>query len=391
MPNAHPVFSRQTEFPSEPNPLMLRRWELQRAGQHLVDLSASNPTSVGLDFDPTWLNVLSQPRTLAYDPEPFGMLEAREALAARWARRGAKVAADNIVLSSSTSEAYGFLFKLLCDPGDEILVPCPSYPLFEHLAQLEHVRVVNYPLRYDGAWYFDLDALRELCTARTKAVVLVSPNNPTGSVTRDDELAAIDALGLPVISDEVFASFLFGAGKSRFRTALGLEKCLVFVLDGLSKSLGLPQCKLAWTTLSGPPPLVAAARERLEVIADAYLSVSTSIQVGLPALLQRETERHATLQTRLARNLTTLREATLGTAVTVLQLDGGWSAILRLPNTRSESEWVLTLLERDGIWVQPGWYFDLTPEAHIVVSLLTPPEVFADAIGRIVRRVDAEL
>ncbi len=383
------VFSRQTEFPSETNVVTRRRSDLVQAGRPILDLAGSNPTVVGLDFDESILAALAAPRGLLYAPEPLGSRQAREALSNRWHRLGHEQSFERIVLSASTSEAYSHLFKLLCDPGDEVLVPRPSYPLFEHLAQLEHVRLSTYQLEYDGRWYIDLDSLKLARTPRTKAVILVSPNNPTGSVTASDELTAIAALGLPIISDEVFSGFLFDRATTRYQSALSQKDCLVFVLDGLSKSLGLPQCKLAWTSLSGPQNLVESALERLEIVSDAFLSVSTPIQGALPELLRREAERHGLIQARLERNLLELRRLVSDTAVTLLHLDGGWNAVLQLPNTSSETEWVLTLLEQDDLWVQPGWFFDFAREAYVVVSLLTPPDEFSTGLQRLVWRVSA--
>lgn len=384
------VFSRQTEFSLEPNPLFQRRAELEAAGLVVLDLTGSNPTAVSLDFADDWPQTLARAEVRRYDPVPFGTLPARRVLADRWRRLGQPVAKERIVLSSSTSEAYSHLFKLLCNPGDEVLVPQPSYPLFEHLARLEHVTLSGYRLGYDGHWYVDLDSLQAARGPRTRAVIVVSPNNPTGSILREAELSALGELGLPIISDEVFSRFLFGAAATRFRTALSVDGCLVFVLDGLSKSLGLPQCKLAWTSVAGPRPLVEAALSRLEIVTDAYLSVSTSIQCALPELLALESERQRVIQQRLERNLDELQRRVKGSAATLLSLDGGWSAVLQLPSTRSESEWVLTLLERDGIWVQPGWFFDFEREAFVVVSLLTPCGDFATGVERLIRRVNAE-
>lgn len=384
------VFSRQTEFPLEPNPLFQRRAELQDAGYRVLDLTASNPTAVGLTLADNWAHGLARSDVYRYDPEPFGSLSARLALVERWRRLGQPITADRIALSASTSEAYSHLFKLLCNPGDDVLVPQPSYPLFEHLARLEHVRLSGYRLEYDGRWSIDLDSLKAARGPRTKAVILVSPNNPSGSIVSADELEVIASLGIPIISDEVFSGFLFGAAKTRFRTALGVDDTLVFALDGLSKSFGLPQCKLAWTSVAGPPKLVEQALSRLEILADAYLSVSTPIQCALPELLSTEAERHQVIQSRLETNLAELRRLVSGSAATLLSLDGGWSAVLQLPSTRSESQWVLTLLEEDAVWVQPGWFFDFEREAFVVVSLLTPSEDLRTGIERLVRRVNAE-
>jgi alanine-synthesizing transaminase len=383
------VFSRPTEFPIEVNVVVQRKSDLLRSGRRILDLARSNPTDVGLDFDANWLETLGHPRALAYRPEPLGAIEARLALVTRWNRLGHELEPGCIALSASTSEAYSHLFKLLCDPGDEVLVPRPSYPLFEHLARLEHVRLSTYQLEYDGHWYIDLDSLRCARRARTKAIILVSPNNPTGSITRSDEFSAVAELGLPIISDEVFSSYRFGSAASRFHSALGLPDHLVFVLDGLSKALGLPQCKLAWTSVTGPARLVESAMTRLEIIADAFLSVSGPIQSALPELLGGEIARRDVIQARLERNLSELQRLVANTAVTALHLDGGWTAVLQLPATRSETEWVLRLLEDDGIWVQPGWFYDFVREAYVVVSLLTPVEDFTRGIEGLVQRVHA--
>ncbi|HMA95614.1 MAG TPA: pyridoxal phosphate-dependent aminotransferase [Polyangiaceae bacterium] len=384
------VFSQQTEFPNEPNQLARARTQLIRTGRPLLDLTPSNPTAVGLSFGSDWLQLLARSKSLAYDPEPFGALAARQAVAARWKHRGEAVPAEQIVLSASTSEAYSHLFKLLCNPGDEVLVPQPSYPLFEHLARLEHVHLAGYRLGYDGSWYIDLDSLRRAQTTRTKAVILVSPNNPTGSIVNEDELKVIAALGLPVISDEVFSTFLFGKSRTRYESAIGIDSTLVFVLDGLSKSLGLPQCKLAWTSVVGPKGLVEQALSRIEIIADAFLSVATPIQYALPELLEDEHDRHSVIISRLEQNLNVLEQLVRGSAATALATEGGWSAVLQLPSTRTESEWVLTLLEQDGVWLQPGWFFDFERESFVVVSLLTPSEDFKTGIERLVRRVNRE-
>ena len=295
---------------------------------------------------------------------------------------------ERILLTASTSEAYGFLFKLLCDPGDEVLVPQPSYPLFEHLARLEHVRLVPYDLGYDGAWYLVLDSVQRALSPRTRAILLVSPNNPTGSITSHEELLALGRLGLPIVSDEVFSRFLFGATTTRFRSAIELNDSLVFVLDGLSKSMGLPQCKLGWTSVNGPSKIVEEALGRLEVICDSYLSVGTPIQLALPTLLTHEVSRHRVIQERLEQNLAYLRRVTRDRTVTPLSLDGGWSAVLQVPSTRSETDWVLGLMNDPGVLVQPGWFFDFVREAYVVVSLLTEPEVFEHGLSALCDYVD---
>jgi aspartate/methionine/tyrosine aminotransferase len=359
------------------------------SGRSLLDLTPSNPTAVGLEPFLELQGLLAPPGVERYQPEPFGMSAPREALAERWARAGVSVAPSQILLSASTSESYGFIFKLLCDAGDEVLIPEPSYPLFEHLARLEHVRLVPYRHRYDGAWYLDIDSVRARRTSRTRAILLVSPNNPTGAIVSRSELASLAELGLPLVSDEVFGRYLFGSAQERFRSAIESDGALVFVLDGLSKAMGLPQCKLGWTTIGGPAKLVDEAIHRLEMICDSYLSVATSIQLALPALLERESARRGVIQRRLETNRAHLFASTRGTAVTPLSLDGGWSAVLQVPAVGSETQWVLELMENRGVVVQPGWFFDFEREAFLVVSLLTQPEIFAGGIASILAHANA--
>jgi aspartate/methionine/tyrosine aminotransferase len=235
-----------------------------------------------------------------------------------------------------------------------------------------------------------MDALRRAVTPKTRAILLVSPNNPTGSIVSQDEQLAISDLGLPIISDEVFSGFLFGAAKKRYRSAVALSNHLVFVLDGLSKSMGLPQCKLGFTTIAGAPHLVREARERLEIICDSYLSVGTPVQLALPALLTHEEARRQVIVDRLSLNWERLRELTRDSSVTVLTLDGGFSALLEVPRTRGETEWVQSLMSERGVLVQPGWFFDMPREAYLVVSLLTLPATFAEGITALVAHVDGQ-
>jgi aspartate/methionine/tyrosine aminotransferase len=374
------LFSERSVCFGEENVISAKKRALLADGRTLLDLTKSNPTRVGLPHFEALPEILAEPGVKDYAPLPFGLLSARQALAMRWTHLGYRVPPERIVLSASTSEAYGFLFKLLCNPGDEVLIPQPSYPLFEHLARLEHVKLVPYDCVYDGAWYLDLDSVRAARTARTKAILLVSPNNPTGSIVSPEELTALGQYGIPLVCDEVFSGFLFGAAKARFRSAVTLDDTLVFVLDGLSKSMGLPQCKLGWLSVNGPRNLVDEALNRLELICDSYLSVGTAIQLALPTLLSHERGRREVIQSRLESNLELLRRLTFDQSVTLLSVDGGWSAVLQVPKTQSETDWVLGLLEQTGVVVQPGWFFDFTREAYLIVSLLTEPIVFENGI-----------
>lgn len=378
------MFSARTRWDRTSNALA-QRLEAARAGAaDLRDLTRTNPTRVGLAPPAQVLRALSDPEGRFYDPEPQGLLAARRAVAADYARRGRVVDPEQVLLTSSTSEAYGLLFKLLCEPGETVLVPRPSYPLFEYLAGLEGVRLRHYPLRYDGSWHVDNAALRRELGADVRAVVVVSPNNPTGSFVRAGEREALAELcaerEVAVISDEVFADFdLRGAGAPA-QTVRPDERCLAFSLGGLSKSLGLPQLKLAWVCASGPEPLRREALARLEIVADTYLSVATPIQLALPRLLAQREVLQAPIHARIAANLDALRCALEGGPATLLHLEGGWSAIVRLPATRSDEEWALALLDA-GIVVHPGYYFDVDLPACIVLSLLTPPDDLRAGLG----------
>ena len=378
--------SSRSSFDLAPNRLALALARARQEERAILDLTESNPTRAGLPYArATILEALASADALLYEPSPFGLWSAREAVA-----RELEVDPARVVLTASTSEAYGFLFKLLCDPGDEVLVPVPSYPLFEHLARLEAVRAVPYRLAYDGRWHVDVDSLRNAVSQRTRAIVTVSPNNPTGSYLKHDELAALSSLGLPIVSDEVFASYPLREEPTRATTALEAQGTLVFSLGGLSKLAALPQMKLAWIVVGGDAPDVTDAMARLEVLADAYLSVGTPVQHALPHLLASRVSAESAIQSRTRANLELLRSRVTGTAGTLLDVEGGWYATLRVPATRSEESWVLELLEEDGVHVHPGHFFDFEREAYLVLSLLTPEGIFAEGVGRLVTRLARE-
>ncbi len=382
------MFSERTRWDLRPNRLAERLAAKRAAGARVLDLTESNPTRVGLACPEDVLDALARAEARGYEPQPFGLRRAREAVAADYARRGAAVDPDRIVLSASTSEAYAFLFKLLCDPGDELLVPRPGYPLFDFLATLESVQVRSYPLRYDGEWRVDLAVLRASLTPRTRAVVVVSPHNPTGACLTREEQDAIEALcathDAALVSDEVFADYTFREDPGRMASVARDGPALAFALGGLSKSCGLPQLKLAWTAVTGPEPLRRDALARLEVVADTYLSVSTPVQVAAPELLARRPELHAPIRARLGRNLETLRGAIApGSPASLLEPEGGWSAVLRVPATRTEEERVTRLLEERDVLVHPGFFFDFPQEAYLVLSLLPAEAEFAEGVARL--------
>ena len=382
------MFSARTRWNLTANRLAHLLADKRAQGRPLLDLTENNPTRAGLQAPPDLLGVLADPAALVYDPDPRGLAPARAAVAADFARRGARVAPERILLAASTSEAYAFLFKLLCDAGDEVLVPRPSYPLFDYLAGLEGAVTRPYPLVFDGEWRTDLAALEAGITPRTRAIVVVSPNNPTGSYVKPDEAGALHAIAarasLALIADEVFADFALVSGAGGAGLAEGGE-ALSFSLGGLSKSCGLPQLKLAWIALGGPAALRDEALTRLDMIADTYLSVGTPVQRAAPALLARAPELRAPIAARLAANLAVLRGHVAGSAATLLPVEGGWSAVLRIPATLGEEERVLSLLEREDVLVHPGYFFDFPHEAFLVLSLLPRTADFEEAVSRVVR------
>lgn len=365
---------------------------LQEAGRSYVDLTHSNPTKVRLPFDDAALQrALSEARCDHYEPQPFGMPSARGALSDLYRQRGISQPAERIALTASTSESYSFLFTLLGDPGDEILVPSPSYPLFEYLARFSGLQPVPYPLRYDGAWHVDLDSVAACVTPRSRGLVAVTPNNPTGSFFSQDEWQHIAQLQLPLISDEVFASYALpgtGAPKSVL-SALPDPPVPVFALDGLSKLAGLPQLKLGSIAFNSPPTQLADLQHRLELIADTFLSVSAPVQAALPALLRLAPARNRLISQRIGANRAILEQGVGTGAATLLRVEAGWNAVLRLPKVKSEQAWVLGLLQEHGVLVQPGWFYDFAEEPIVVISLLGEPEPFARGVQALRKAIDA--
>jgi aspartate/methionine/tyrosine aminotransferase len=388
------MFSSRVPSALAPNRLAEALARCRTEGRPYIDLTDSNPTRAGLAYPENLLAILGEARGLVYYPAPLGLRAAREAVSRDYARRGVAVPVDHIALTSSSSESYSLLFKLLCDPGDEVLVPRPSYPLFEHLTMLEGVVARSYELESQGSWTIDLASLQDGMNARTRAVLLVSPNNPTGSFVRAAELDVIAGecarAAVPIIADEVFADYELadGAGSEAARP-LARNDVLVFALGGLSKSVGLPQVKLGWVAVGGPGPLVNEALSRLELVCDTYLSVSTPVQRAAGEFLEAgATVRHQ-IQGRIRHNLGVLMARVSGQSqLRMLAAEGGWSAILQVPGLQSEEDLVLDLLEGDGVLVHPGYFFDFPREAYLVMSLLPPPHVFEDGVSRVLRHFD---
>ncbi len=364
---------------------------LRRRGLMVIDLTESNPTRVGLRYPSDLLEPLGSPASLVYEPQPLGAWAAREAVARDFERRGLSISASRVALTASTSEAYSLLFKLFCDAGDAVLVPRPSYPLFDHLTVLESIEARPYRLEYHGHWRIDLDQLRQAVGDRTRAVLVVSPNNPTGSYLHQDDLEAVAELcashDMVLIGDEVFADYPLDSSK-RAPSVLEAPDVATCSLGGLSKSIGLPQVKLGWIGFSGPASRLDDIIGAYEVIADTYLSVSTPVQTALPVLLDRGAPIRAQIQERLARNLQSLRELVRQTpAITVLDVEGGWSAVLQVPAYRPEEALVMELLTLDHVLVHPGYFFDFDREAYLVISLLVEPAAFDRGVSQVIARV----
>jgi aspartate/methionine/tyrosine aminotransferase len=368
------------------NPLAAALAAHRSAGKPVIDLTESNPTRALVPYPVNDIRTaLGGAASVDYEPSPFGLPAARQRIAELWASRGISVDSENVALVSSTSEAYSVLFKLLCDAGDEVLVPAPSYPLFEHLARYESVSAVPYRLEYDGAWHLDLASLSARVTSRSRAIVVVNPNNPTGSYVKRDELARVAELGLPIISDEVFGEYWFRTDARRPRSALeATTGALVFALDGLSKHALLPQMKLAWMTVGGPRAAVSESLDALELLLDTFLSPNVPVQHALPVLLDTSAGPRDHVRERTRRNSDFATRVAADTATTVLDVEGGWYAVVRLPNVRSEEQWVLGLVADCDVLVQPGWFYDFGTEPYAVVSLLTPEPVFEDGFARLV-------
>ena len=376
------MFSHRLPFHLPRNPISDAIQRRRTAGLPILDLTESNPTRAGIGYPAAQILAgFAAPQSLVYDPSSNGLPEARASIGELYG-----VAPERVVLTAGSSEAYSWLFKLLCDPGDEILTPRPSYPLFEYLAALESVRIRQYPLRYDGGWFIDFAPLAASINDRTRAIMVVNPNNPTGSYIKPWELDRLRRLcatyQLALISDEVFSDYSLAPVTLRSLTCV--DDVLTFCLGGLSKMAGMPQMKLGWMIAGGPETLLEEALSRIDLIADNFLSVGTPVQYALPNLLAARSSVQRQIIARLRGNLEFL-QATVRChdAFRLLEVEGGWYAILRVPRIRTEEEWTLGLLDR-GVLVQPGYFYDFESEAYLVVSLLTPEGVFREGIEKIV-------
>jgi alanine-synthesizing transaminase len=388
------MFSTRVPSDRTPNRLAEAVRRARAGGRELIDLTVTNPTRCGFDYPDDILAPLADPAGRDYAASPFGLAAAREAVAADYARRGLRVDPAHIVLTSSTSEAYSLLFKLLCEPaGSATLVPAPSYPLFDHLTRLDGALAVPYRLEYHGRWCVDGESLDEgLAVPGVRAVLAVSPNNPTGSALATHELEALlarcERAGAALILDEVFADYPLTDRPIDPLPHVADATALTFRLGGLSKSAGLPQVKLGWLAAAGPGDRLSEALDRLELICDTYLSVSTPVQLAAAGLMASGAAVRDQIAARIRANYAALQDLTARwPAVETLPADGGWSAVLRVPATRSEEDIVLDLLEHRAVVVHPGFFFDFPNEAYLVVSLLPPPATFREGVERVIRTV----
>ena len=380
-------FSKRTEWNTEESALARVHRERVAAGLPVADLTASNPTRCGIDYGATLLDAFKDERALDYDPQPLGLRSAREAVCAYYADHSVGVVPEQVALTTSTSEAYSYLFRLLCDPGTEILVPQPGYPLFDFLAVLDDVRLKNVPLVYDHGWQVDPEGFRRAITAQTRAIVLVHPNNPTGHFTKPWEAEVLAGLcrefELSLIVDEVFLDYVMPhdsePGMGSF--ARGLEGVQVFVVSGLSKIAGLPQMKAAWVIATGQQRV--AAMERLEVIADTFLSMNAPVQWAMGRWLEERRGIQEQIQKRVQTNVAELdRQLATEPVVRRLGVEGGWYAILRIAALKSDEQTVRELLG-EGVWVHPGYFFGMAEAGWLVVSLLGPEAEFSTGVTRL--------
>ena len=375
------MFSSRLVWGTGQNKLMAALDACRTAGNQILDLTQSNPTQAGILYPANLLQAFNDARALHYDPDPRGLLFARQCVG-----KHVQCSVDQIMLTASTSEAYAWLFKLLCDPGDEVLVPRPSYPLLDYLAALESVVVKQYPLRYHEGWWLDFEDLERAITPRTRALVLVNPNNPTGSYLKSNELDQLNALcskyDLAIISDEVFSGYSLCEDSTRIATLVGNSSTLTFCLNGLSKLIGLPQMKLGWMIASGPRQ--EEALSKLELIADTYLSVGTPVQYALPSLLALQENIQDQIRHRCAANL-----ACLEANAKPLRVEGGWYVTIEVPQKLSGEEWAVHLLTEHDVLTQPGYFYDFDHDRYLVLSLLTETGTFAEGTRRILAAITA--
>ncbi|HXN98942.1 MAG TPA: pyridoxal phosphate-dependent aminotransferase [Candidatus Acidoferrales bacterium] len=381
------MFAGRTNWNLKSNRLSEALAGHRAAAKPLLDLTASNPTECGFDYDrQAILQALSNPESLSYQPDPKGLLSARLAVAGYYSGREIMIPAEDMILTTSTSEAYSFAFRVLCNPGDELLIPEPSYPLFSFLADIQDVKLVGYPLLYDHGWQIDFHALQRAVTERTRGIIVVNPNNPTGHFCKSGEMEKLNEICSPrqiaVIADEVFLDF--SLAETTTHSFAANDGCLTFTTSGLSKISGLPQMKAAWLIASGPEESKAQALARLEVIADTFLSTNAPVQLALPVFLELRHGFQKQVMARVRKNLAELdAQLSAQNSCERLEVEGGWYALLRVPAVRSDEDLAIDVLNTKGVCVHPGHFFDFPADGYLIVSLITPERDFNEGIKRL--------
>lgn len=381
------MFAKRTNWNLEVNRLSAALAARRAAGKPLIDMTASNPTECGFQYDEeAILNALRNPEALNYEPNPRGLEVARSAVAKYYAEHGAAISIEDIFLTTSTSEAYTYVFRTLCDPEDELLIPEPSYPLFEFLADIQDVRLARYPLVYDYGWQIDFHALENAITPRTRGVIVVHPNNPTGHFCKPGEMRKLNEIcarsEIAIIADEVFLDFALK--QTQPATFAANAGALTFTMSGLSKICGLPQMKAAWLSVSGPDPRKPEALARLEVIADTYLSMNASIQWAMPVLLKQREVFQSQALARIRENLSELdKQLAVQKSCSRLEVEGGWNAVIRVPVKAADEDLAIELLDSKGVYVHPGHFYEFPSEGYLVVSLITPKKEFSAGLQQL--------
>lgn len=379
------MFADRTKWNLESNRLSAALAKHRAEGKRVIDLTISNPTECGFEYDSTAiLDALKNTSALRYEPDARGLEMARRAVSGYYAERDDEIAPNDMFLTTGTSESYSFVFRLLCNPGDEVLVPTPSYPLLDFLVEIQDVKLVRYPLVYDHGWQTDFHALEGAMTSRTRALVVVHPNNPTGHFTKRAEIVRLNEMcvrrEIALIADEVFLDFALG--QERPVSFAANAAALTFTMSGLSKISGLPQMKLAWLIVSGPANLKAQGIARLEVIADTYLSMNAPVQLAASVLMDQRREFQRQLMGRVWKNLSELdRQLAAQKTCARMEIEGGWYAVLRVPATRSDEDLAIELLNARGVFVHPGHFYDFASDGHLVVSLIAAAQEFAEGMN----------
>jgi alanine-synthesizing transaminase len=389
------LFSSRTNWHRQHNPLTEALEDLKKSGRSILDLTESNPTRCRLTYPVDVMqHAFVHPGMSLYNPEPLGLSEARNAIRDYYSERTIPLDAGNIILTASTSEAYAMCFKLLCEADDEVLIPVPSYPLFEFLAQLNDVRVRPYHLRYDGEWHIDMSSVRDAISPHSRAIVVVNPHNPTGMFLKSADLELFSDMAsghdLALISDEVFSEYCFMVDPTRVKSTANSDKVLTFTLNGISKLGALPQMKLGWIAVSGPARIRQEALERLEIIADTYLSVNTPAQIALPRLLKDSDAMRRRITVRLSTNLDVLRRSLESSVCSMFEPEGGWYVPVRVPGILSAEEWAIELLRETGVHIHPGYFFEFGDDRILVLSLLPEEGIFREGVQRLLQFVGSK-